>query len=142
MRQLLLGASFLIWLAGCSSQAQLALARTSVAQAHAAEARVDHSKAKGEAFELARQSISIADSMLVKGEKGEYGPLAKGERLNDTWMHGEIASAAFLQAGAELREAELAAQYQAQQVQLEQELSTLADYRLYLGSLVTGRNNP
>ena len=108
----------------------------------AAEARVDQTKAKGEAFELAQQSLYTADSMLVKGEKGEYGPLAKGERLNDTWMHGEIASAAFLQASAEQLEAELASQCQAQKFQLEQDLSTLEDYRLYLNSLLKGGSNP
>lgn len=142
MTRWILGASLLVLLIGCSSQAQLALARTSVAQAHAAEARVDQTKAKGEAFELAQQSLHAADSMLVKGEKGEYGPLAKGERLNDTWMHGEIASAAFLQASAEQLEAELTSQCQAQKFQLEQDLSTLEDYRLYLNSLLKGGNNP
>lgn len=126
-------------MAGCSSQAQLALARTSVAQAHAAEARVDPSKVQSPAFDLAQSTMLQADTMLAKGERGEYGPLAKSERLNDTWMKAEIASAAFLQAGAEQEEKELRARCSLEQLQLEQEMKTLEDYRLFLSSIQKGR---
>lgn len=125
---------------GCSSQAQLALARTSVTQAHAAEARVDREKGTGPALELAKVTVSKADSLLQMGEKGEFGPLTVGERLNDTWMHGEVATAAFLLAGAEGETSDLKERLRRLTLQLEQEKGTLEDYSQFLNAIRGGEH--
>lgn len=134
MKRLLLLSTVLLAM-GCSSQAQMALARTSVAQARAAEARIDLSQPQTAALEQARASLHQADTMLAKGERGEFGPLAKTERLNDTWMQGEIATASFLQVGAEQQEELLRQRYISEKLLLQQELQTLEDYRLFLTNL-------
>ena len=123
---------------GCSSQQQLALARVSNEQAHAAAGRVETAQATP-ALEEGAKALAEADSLLSKSERGEYGPFAKEDRLQDAYIQGELATAAFLKAGAEQETRALEAKNAETEARIADESRTLEDYEALLRKLREGR---
>ncbi|MBO7501445.1 MAG: hypothetical protein J6T45_08875 [Fibrobacterales bacterium] len=134
----LLALCALALLSGCSSQQQLALARVSNEQAHAAAGRVETAETTP-ALDEGAKALAEADSLLAKGERGEYGPFAKEDRLQDAYIQGELAAAAFLKAGAEQETRALEAKNAETEARIANETKTLEDYEALLRSLRDGR---
>ena len=124
-------------LAGCSSQQQFAMARISNDQAHAAAVRADAAVVTPTLAEGAA-ALAESDSLLAKSERGDYGPFAQGDRLQDAYVQGELAAAAFLKAGAEQDRAAAQAELDGAQAGLENDRKTLEDYESLLKSLKNG----